>query len=717
LQANVTVTALNPTALENTNGAPVAGTFRIARDTNPNVTVTVAYAVGGTATAGADYLALSGSVTIPAGNLFADVSVMPVDDSIYEGSETVTLRILPSSCPGIFPPPPECYTMGNLSNATITILDNELPPPPPSIVITSPPGNGVATVGVPLTVSFTATDTNGYIASYWVSGGYGFFGGVNTNTPAAPGTPFTATGTLTFSNAYQNATIYVSVTDNDGVTSLTNRVIWVAPVTPPPPPPPTFATYEVIAADPEAAETDAGETPNPGKFLIVTHGTPGTFQFYFLNFSGTARPGVDYNYTWGATTYSTNSGTNITTQEVIINPINDYFIEPTETVRLQLEFPIITFIENGGAGAPTGSYLVGDATVNILDNDTNPPPFSVLSVTASHADAAEVSPLSGQPQNPGEFTVARTAPFTNDLPVKFSLTGTAKSGVDYETISNSVVIPAGAASVTVAVNPIYDVLAEGNETVMLTLLPVSTNAAAIYLIDPSATNFATVIIHDYAPTNISVVKITVTDPVAVENGFFRRSALMSVSRTGPSASALTVAYDVSGTATNGVDFVALPGAVTFAPGVSNVPIVITPIPDGTAEAFETVVLALQPPAPNVFPPPYLVGTPGSGGATIRDFITWNTRRFPVRWYGPHNNYTHTTFLVPVPTHMVVTNTVTLAVATNAAPCWIIEASTNMVNWVQVGTSDSTTAAGAVDGFVDTEAGNFPQRFYRTRPCP
>lgn len=171
LRAHVTVAALNGTACESTNGAPVPGTFRISRDTNTNVMVNVAYTVGGTATPGADYTALSGSVVIPAGNLFADVVVPPVDDLIYEGSETVVLTLSPSACPGIFPPPPECYTLGTSASASLTILDNELPPPPPTVVITAPGSNGVAIVGQPLTATFTATDVDGYIASYSVSGG------------------------------------------------------------------------------------------------------------------------------------------------------------------------------------------------------------------------------------------------------------------------------------------------------------------------------------------------------------------------------------------------------------------------------------------------------------------------------------------------------------------------------------------------------------------
>ena len=64
-----------------------------------------------------------------------------------------------------------------------------------------------------------------------------------------------------------------------------------------------------------------------------------------------------------------------------------------------------------------------------------------------------------------------------------------------------------------------------------------------------------------------------------------------------------------------------------------------------------------------------------------------------------------------------TNAATAAVTTNSTPCFIIEASTDMVTWPQIGTSDAATDAGAVDGFVDPDAKNFPQRFYCPRPCP
>lgn len=56
--------------------------------------VTVNYAVtGGDAVAGTDFIALSGSVTVPAGSLTTTISFQPIDDAIIESPETVEITI------------------------------------------------------------------------------------------------------------------------------------------------------------------------------------------------------------------------------------------------------------------------------------------------------------------------------------------------------------------------------------------------------------------------------------------------------------------------------------------------------------------------------------------------------------------------------------------------------------------------------------------------
>ncbi len=107
------------------------GTFTVSRfggaTTSP---LTVNYSVGGTATAGSDYTALPGSVTIPADQASATVPVAPLQDTAAEGSETVTVNLTSNAN----------YTIGNPGSATVTILDDEVNNNPvPTVTSISPP--------------------------------------------------------------------------------------------------------------------------------------------------------------------------------------------------------------------------------------------------------------------------------------------------------------------------------------------------------------------------------------------------------------------------------------------------------------------------------------------------------------------------------------------------------------------------------------------------
>ena len=84
-----------------------------------------------------------------------------------------------------------------------------------------------------------------------------------------------------------------------------------------------------------------------------------------------------------------------------------------------------------------------------------------VSVVAT-ANAAE-------PSTNGQFTVTRTGSTVSSLTVNFAVSGSATAGVDYANMGTSVVIPAGSASATLAVNVIDDAIYEGSETVVVTL--------------------------------------------------------------------------------------------------------------------------------------------------------------------------------------------------------------------------------------------------------
>jgi len=124
----ISITATDATASE--VGAD-PGTFRISRTGSTVNAQTVSYTIAtgaGQATNGTDYTpTLSGAVTIPSGASFVDITITPVDDSLVEGPETVTLTLGDSGS----------YDVGTPGSATITIADdvpNQVPAG--SIVIT-----------------------------------------------------------------------------------------------------------------------------------------------------------------------------------------------------------------------------------------------------------------------------------------------------------------------------------------------------------------------------------------------------------------------------------------------------------------------------------------------------------------------------------------------------------------------------------------------------
>ncbi len=66
-----------------------------------------------------------------------------------------------------------------------------------------------------------------------------------------------------------------------------------------------------------------------------------------------------------------------------------------------------------------------------------------------------------------------------------------------------------------------------------------------------------------------------------------------VFRSGPTNQALAVAYSISGTATNGVDYTELPGSITIPAGEESALISIEALYDDLAEFDETVTLTLE----------------------------------------------------------------------------------------------------------------------------
>jgi uncharacterized repeat protein (TIGR01451 family) len=110
----------------------------------------------------------------------------------------------------------------------------------------------------------------------------------------------------------------------------------------------------------------------------------------------------------------------------------------------------------------------------------------IVSIAATDANAAE----SGTTVDTGTFTLTRTGDISAALTVTYTVGGTATNGIDYNRLTNSIIIPAGQASTTIKITPVNDANAtEGNETVILSLVD-----GAAY--DLNSANTATVTIAD-----------------------------------------------------------------------------------------------------------------------------------------------------------------------------------------------------------------------------
>lgn len=109
----VTLRATDARALE---AGTDPGRFQVSVGSPLVSNLTVSYTVSGTATNGADYAALTGSVTIAAGQTSAAIDLVPVNDAELETGEMAILTLAASPL----------YTVGSPATASVSIGDNDL---------------------------------------------------------------------------------------------------------------------------------------------------------------------------------------------------------------------------------------------------------------------------------------------------------------------------------------------------------------------------------------------------------------------------------------------------------------------------------------------------------------------------------------------------------------------------------------------------------------
>ncbi len=489
------------------------GTFVISRTGAVDADLVVGYRLFGNAVNGSDYETLSGSVTIPAGQSSVSITVNAIDDTAVEWPESAILSLASSPTVNSIPR----YTIDTTkSNASVTIDDNDFQNLPRiSVVATDKRAaetkSGATPNGGLFVFSRTGTTDAALTVAYRVYGN------------ATAGVDYQALpGNVTFAAGESTAAVSLDVIDDSTIElseyaalNIVNSATAAGSI-------PTyqfnFATsyasvtiadddapiVSLAVSDSRAAETAVGQTANPAQFVISRQGATDAPLTITYRVFGSAISGVDYDALPGVTASTTTNGTTSVTTltgtvtipagsstvALDINAIDDSVYEYTESVSVSLSLPAVA----PGTPAPYAiDYSKSFGYVYIDDNDQALQPK--VSVVATDASAAETTV--DQPANNGVFTVSRTGATDRDLTVYYRVEGTATSGVDYTSLSGSVVIPAGQASATVTVAAIDDASVESTETVRLVLVaaPPQAGLPPIYQID-STKSAATVSIAD-----------------------------------------------------------------------------------------------------------------------------------------------------------------------------------------------------------------------------
>ncbi|OYZ80740.1 MAG: hypothetical protein B7Y12_07775 [Rhizobiales bacterium 24-66-13] len=436
--------------------------------------VTVSYSTaGGTATAGSDFTAATGTLTFAPGETSKVVHVPVAGDMAVEANETLSLTLSA----------PAGATLAHAS-ATGTITNND--------VVTPPAGSAG--------LDYAVKDDwgSGFVASMTVEAGPSALNGWTVEFDSA----FTITniwnaeivshvGThYVVRNAAWNGTVGAGkevafgfqASAGAGGTSATGFLVNGAPVGGDPAPVlPTLAVADATVTEGNAGTSDLAFTVS----LSAASATPVTVTYATAN--GTASAGADFAALTGTLTFAPGE----TSKLVHVQVTGDTAVETNETLSLNL-------------ANPTGATLAdASATGTILNDDVAPVP-PVVSI----ADATLAEGNAGT--SDFAFTVTLDKAATGLVSVQYATAnGIASAGSDYAAQTGTLTFAAGETSKVVHIQVTGDTAVEANETFTVKL-SAPTGATLGH-----ATATGTILNDDTAPP-AHVPEISVSDASVVE---------------------------------------------------------------------------------------------------------------------------------------------------------------------------------------------------------
>lgn len=529
--------------------------------------VTVQYTTrDGTATAGSDYTATSGTLTFAPGQTIRTIDVAISGDAVAEPDETLFVDLAD----------PVNATIG-MGTGTVTIENDD-----ETLVVESTEvveTDGATTVDVTVRLGAAPDPGEEVTVDYATADG-----------TATAGADYTAaTGTLTFTEGETVETITIAIlgdttgeADETFTVSLSNETGAVVP--------PAGRTATITIADDDdvrlrvsdAAVTEGDAGPTTLTFTVtLSQATAGDVTFDYAAADGTAEASSllttgDYEEATGTGTIT--AGNTATTIDVTVNGDTD-----------PEDFETLTLTISNEAGTGLAGIADAEGIGTIRNDDT-------VVALAGDAEASE--------GNAVPFVVTLSYAVADDLTIDVATTaGTATAGDDYTAPPATAVVPAGDTHVTIPVATVEDGTDEPDEDLTLTISnPTGGDGVTMGTADATGT-----IRDDDAPPTVSIDDVTVT-----EGDSGTTDAIFTVELSAPSAFPITVGLATAdGTATVGDDYDAVSTTVEFAPGETSHPVTVTVLGDTLDEFDETFQVVLSDPENAAI-------ADGSGTGTIED---------------------------------------------------------------------------------------------------
>jgi hypothetical protein len=332
----MTIASPDPITEGNVGTTPLNFIVSLSEPVAVNVTVHYATA-SGTATSGSDFVATSGTLTIPAGQLVGSIAVPIIGDTIVEPTETFTLTLSN----------PFHATLGTPSVATGTILDDD---GPPQIALSQ--------------TNYIVNENAGMVTIAVVRSNPTIAVTVDYNTAdgtALAGTDYTATsGTLSIGIGIVSTTFNVPIIDeglSQGSKTFTvhlsnpqggNATIGSAngtvTIVDNDPPPASFSVSSTTVTEPLSGSINAAFT------ISLSKAPTSNVSVHYSTVNVTATAGSDFIATSGDITL----GPDTLSTQVFVPVLSDFLQEPNETFDL--------ILSNPSTGTPLGN-ATGTGTI------------------------------------------------------------------------------------------------------------------------------------------------------------------------------------------------------------------------------------------------------------------------------------------------------------------------------------------------------------------